>query len=137
MGLKAFLRENAKQPENLKVLISDRFIGEDGTPEQWEIRALSEKENNRLKDSCTTKAVKRGVQTKDFNSNLYVQRLNAACVVYPDLMDAQLQESYGVVGSEKLLVEMLLPGEYAALSEVVSQINHFDLEEAQEEIKNS
>lgn len=137
MGLKAFLRENAKLPENRRVALSDRFLDDEGKPELWELRALTEQENNRLKDACTTKTMKRGRQISEFNGSLYTQRLNAACVVYPDLIDAGLQESYGVIGAEKLLVAMLLPGEYGTLSEQVADINHYDMEEAKEEVKNS
>lgn len=137
MGLKAFLRENARLPENRRVVISDRFLDEEGKPEHWELRAISEQENNRIRESCTVKTMKRGRQQSEFNGSLYTQRLNTACVVYPDLMDSALQENYGVVGAEQLLAAMLLPGEYGTLSEQVADINHFDMEEAKEEVKNS
>ena len=39
-SLKGFFKGNAKQVENEKVVISDRFVGEDGKPLEWEIRAI-------------------------------------------------------------------------------------------------
>ena len=49
------------------------------------------------------------------------------CVVYPDLTDAELQNSYGVMGDDNLLKKMLKSGEYAALLNKVQEINGFDI----------
>ncbi|MNC83125.1 Phage XkdN-like protein [compost metagenome] len=59
-------------------------------------------------------------------------------VVYPDLKDAELQKSYGVLGADQLLRKMLLPGEYATLLQKVQSINGFDkdVNELADEVKN-
>ena len=44
-------------------------------------------------------------------------------VIFPDLKDAALQDSYGVIGAEKLLGKLLLSGEYDALRSAVEEIN--------------
>ena len=125
MSLKAFLRQNAIKPENVKVAISDRFLGEDGKPELWELRPISESHHLKIKDSCMRRSSrKRGAP--DLDSSLYNLRLMAASVVYPDLKDAELQASYGVVGGEELLKTMLLPGETLDLLLRVLSDNLFD-----------
>ncbi|EQG32401.1 phage XkdN-like family protein [Clostridioides difficile DA00129] len=59
-------------------------------------------------------------------------------IVFPDLHDAELQNSYGVMGAEELLTTMLTPGEYTDLSSEVGEVNGFDrtFEDKVEEAKN-
>ena len=47
-------------------------------------------------------------------------------MVFPDLKDAALQNSYGVVGAERLLAKLLLAGEYDRLRMAVEEINGGD-----------
>ena len=47
----------------------------------------------------------------------------AESVVFPDLKDAALQNSYGVIGAERLLARLLLAGEYDCLRREVERIN--------------
>lgn len=139
MGLNAFLKQNTIIPENRKVVISKRFV-ENNKPVEWEIKAVSEDVNSKIRNSCTKSTVFKGKATNDFNRNLYLQRLCAASVVFPDLKDAELQKSYGVVGEAELLSEMLLPGEFGYLLEIVQEINGYDAdrtEEYKQEVKNS
>ena len=65
-------------------------------------------------------------------------KLVVASVVFPDLKDAELQKSYGVLGADQLLRKMLLPGEYATLLQKVQEVNGFDrdVNELAEEVKN-
>jgi hypothetical protein len=64
--------------------------------------------------------------------------MTAASVAYPNLNDAELQNSYGVMGAEALLEAMLTAGEYITLSGKVAEINGFNesVEELVEEAKN-
>ena len=108
MDLKHFLKENNGFPENRKVQISPCFM-EDGKEALWEIRAVSEEEYRRAAE---------GKQ----------DRWAALCllsVVWPDLKDQNLWESYGVESGEQVLKEMLYPGEYMRLLEAVKEINGF------------
>lgn len=139
MSLSAFLKQNSVTPENKKVVVSKRFV-EKGKPVEWEIRAVSEDANSKIRNSCTKTTTFKGRPTSDFNRNLYLQKLCAAAVVFPDLKDAELQKSYGVVGEAELLAEMLLPGEFGYLLEIVQEMNGYDadrFEEYKEEAKNS
>lgn len=140
MSMKAFLRQNAIAAPNRKLAVSSRFVDDKGHPQQWELRPISEDENTRIKDNCTSKKVFKGRQTIDFNSNRYLRQLCAKSVVFPDLSDAELQKSYGVIGEEDLLGVMLLPGEFTNLMQFVQEANGFDadgFEEAKNEVKNS
>jgi hypothetical protein len=142
-SLNAFLKQNAIPAKNKTVPISDRFLDESGKPMLWEIRPIPEKENGKIRDSCMkrdySKAARKAGTTVDFDTALYTQRLLAASVVYPDLKDAQLQASYGVVGEEELLVEMLYSDEYARLREEVDDFTGYisrEQDEDKDEVKN-
>jgi tellurite resistance protein len=140
MSLTAFFRENAKKPEKQKIIVSDRFRDEKGNPIPWEIQAISENEDSKIKSDCTVKTIFKGRQTSKFNNQKYMNKLIAACVVYPDLKSAELQKSYGVTSDDELLKAMLLSGEHANLQQVVSEINKFDIDQTEttkDEIKNS
>lgn len=60
------------------------------------------------------------------------------CVVYPNLNDKELQDSYGVMGAESLVKTMLKPGEYIDLINKVQEVNGYNVtqEDLVEEAKN-
>lgn len=133
MSLSAFL--NPVKCENKKVVISKRFVDENGNAEEWELQSLNENEVEKIR-----KAVGANVKQADNASKeKYMSELCAKCVVYPDLKNAQLQDAYGVMGEAELLKEMLLSGEYTRLVLEVTKINGFDadLGKMVEEAKNS
>lgn len=105
-----FLKERALPMGEMEVLVSDRFR-ENGKELPWRIRAMSQKDNLEIQNS-------RIWQEKE-----YLAEVIAACVVFPDLKDAALQDSYGVLGAGRLLEKMLTAGEFAALREAVEEIN--------------
>nr|DAX95411.1 MAG TPA: tail assembly chaperone protein [Caudoviricetes sp.] len=139
-ALKGFFKENAKAKENEKIAVSDRFVGEDGKPLMWEIKAISNDEDDKLREESTTQEkVKKRVYVPKFNYSVYLKKLITACVVFPNLKNEELQNSYGVMGEEALISAMLLPGEFNALAEAIQEICGFDkdvLEEKIEEAKN-
>lgn len=138
MALKSFLKQNAAPAATKTVVISNRFVNEKGEPEPFEIRALTEAENAQIRADCTVTSFFKGKQTVKTNTQQYLRRMCAAAVVSPDLKDAELQKSYGVIGAGELLTEMLLPGEFSDLLEQVQTMNGFDMdEELQEVVKNS
>ena len=138
MSLSAFFKETALPIEEQEIVISNRFVGGDGRPIAWRIRGVPEARNAELRDEgtkrTTDKKTKR-VETR-FDGNRYSALLAAESVVYPDLHDAELQKSYGVMGADKLVVAMLTAGEFTRLSEAVQQASGFDLEESIEDAKN-
>lgn len=123
--------------ENKKVVVSKRFV-EDGKPVEWEIRAIGEKENAALEKKYTTQEKRTGSQV--FHRNAYVHQLVADAVVFPDLTNAELQKNFQVLGASELLQTMLSSGEFAYLSEEVSELSGLDRNDINEQIdeaKNS
>lgn len=138
-GLNAFLSQNAIKVENEKHAISDRFLNKEKKPVEWEIKAIDESLNESIRESCKIKERDKRTRTvtERINHELYLAKLAVECVVYPNLKDAQLQESYGVLGADKLIKKMLTSGEYGRLLEIVQEVNGFDTEnDLVEEAKN-
>ena len=141
MSLSAFLKQNAIQAENIKFVASKRFIGDDEKPEEWEIKAVSPKEDEAIRKSCTKRIEipgMKGQYTSVTDTDKYVGKLAVACTVYPDLNNKELQDSYGVMGADELLKVMLLPGEYADYVEKVQNVCGYEVpqKELVDEVKN-
>lgn len=131
-SLNAFLKP--VKVENEEIIISKRFI-EDGKPVPFEIRAITQEESKQLIKKFTRRD-KKGNETLDRTE--YVSALTASAVVFPDLSNAELQKTYGVLGESALLQKMLLVGEYADLAEKVQEISGLesDINDDIEEAKN-
>jgi len=139
-SLSAFMAQNAKQVENRKIVASQRFVGADGKPMEWEIRCISASENQKLRKACTRNIPvqgKRGQFTQEFDGQTYQAKIAVACTVFPNLDDAELQESYGVMGAEQLITTMLTFGEFDEYVSAILDINGFaDTQELVDEAKN-
>lgn len=128
--LQAFYSQNVKYDKHLDVIISERFNDENGKPIPWKIRSMSEKENELIRKN--TPRDKKG----NIDGEAYAVKLVAESVVFPNLKDAELQKSYGVMGAEDLIKEMLLSGEYSRLCQKVQEANRFDINEMIQYVKN-
>lgn len=140
-NLKAFLAQNVEQEENVKYVASKRFLGEDKKPVEWEIQSVTSEEDELIRKSCTKKVLvpgKKNQYTQETDFEKYLGLLAVRCTVFPNLNDAELQNSYGVMGGDAVLKVMLKPGEYQDLLKKIQEINGFDvgLDELVEEVKN-
>ena len=140
-NLSGFLSQNAVQVENVKYVASKRFLDENKKPIEWELCCITPTEDENLRKSCTRKVPVPGRRhqfEKESDYDLYLSRLAAKCTVSPNLDDAELQNSYGVMGAEALIKTMLTPGEYADYVMKVQEVNGFDstFEDLVEEAKN-
>ncbi|MNO82318.1 Phage XkdN-like protein [compost metagenome] len=137
-NLSLFFAQNVVSELTEEVIISNRFKDKDSKAIPWILRSMTEEENEAIRKSSQRKIKEKGVVTIDTNSDEYLAKLVVTSVVYPDLKDAELQKSYGVLGADQLLRKMLLPGEYATLLQKVQSINGFDkdVNELADEVKN-
>ena len=141
-NLSAFLSQNAVKAENVKKVISDRFIGESGKPEEWEFTAVSAETDAHIRKSCMVRVPvpgKKNMYQQEIDREKYTGQIAAQTVVYPNLNDAALQDSYGVKDAASLLKKMLISGEYTTLMQVVNEVNGYDVTMADkvDEAKNS
>ena len=113
MGQERFYRENRQDRMEREVILSERLAA-DGGQMVFRIRPMSQRENEDIWRRCGE------------DEKRYERTVLAESVVFPDLKDAELQNSYGVVGAERLLGKLLLAGEYDWLKQAVEEINGGD-----------
>ena len=137
----AFMKGNKKHRPNEFYAATKSLTDENGVPLLWELRPVTTRENEVIRDLCTTEVQvpgKPGMYRQRVDTSDYQTKLMAAAVVTPNLNDKELQDSYGVMSAEELLKEMLDDaGEYTDLALKVQQISGFTtLAEDVETVKN-
>lgn len=139
-SLSAFMAQNVKKVENRSFVLSKRFADEKGEAIAWELCCITSQENQKLRKDCMRSVQvsgKRGQYKQEFDTAAYQAKLAVKCVVFPDLNDVELQESYGVMGAEQLVMNMLTPGEFDELVATILDHNGFaDMDDLVEEAKN-
>jgi len=137
-----FMKVNKIVKENEMRAVTKSLCDENGNPLEWEFKHLTSKENEILRDSCTKEVPVTGkpnMYRQKIDSAAYVKKMIVASVVSPDLYDKELQDSYGVMKPEDLLLELVDdPGEYNDLAAYVQQLQGFttSFDEKVDEAKN-
>lgn len=104
----AFWPENCERSAK-RLVVSARFCDEEGRPVEWQVEPLAAKDLLAL--------------YREGGGRNVGLRLLAAAVSEPDLRSAELQDRWGVMGAEQLLLAMLSPGEYQRLEEAFREVN--------------
>lgn len=143
MSLQGFYKENVKREKKLhEVVISDAFKDEDGEPYVWKLKALRQTEITNMFDKhidVITNA-KKGTSTTKGDMGAYTLELMAKTVVDPNLKDAALQNSWGVMSPEALL-DAMFEDDNDGFNKLLKEVNKVngklkDLDELTEEVKN-
>ncbi len=125
-----FMKKNKTQKENVWHAPTKSLTDEKGDPLKWEFRAVSTEESENIRDICMSEVRVKGKKTQfnqKLNMKMYIGKLISACVVFPNLNDVELQNSYGVMSAEDLLKAMIdNPGEFANLSAFVQELCGFN-----------
>ena len=126
--------------DTVKYVASKRFM-QNKKPVEWVLKPVSSSLDEAIRKDCTKKVPivgKRGQYNQETDTDKYIGKLCVACTVYPNLNDAELQDSYGVKSGDELLKKMLLPGEYTEYKAKVMEVNGYDMsmEELVDEAKN-
>ncbi|MDR6883795.1 phage tail assembly chaperone [Bacillus sp. 3255] len=136
--ISVFFASNVVTESTEDVIVSERFKDKEGNPVPWVLHSITEEENDAIRKSATKRTRVKGQVITEVDQTEYIAKLAVASVSFPNLKDAELQKSYGVLGAEVLIKKMLLSGEYAQLLLKVQEINGFDqdINELVEEAKN-
>jgi hypothetical protein len=120
-GLERFLKGNRVKRENVFYPAASDITDDDGNVVMWEIRQLDTASCEEIKrESMRLSEDKNGVVRERLDTSLYMDKLLAASVAEPNLLSAQLQDSYGVYTPEDLLKAIIdKPSEYAAFADFV------------------
>ncbi len=137
-----FMKQNKVQKENTTYVATKSLVDENGEPLVWTIKAMTTRENDSIRDTCTREVQVTGKPNlfrPKLDTSKYIAKMICASVIYPNLNDKELQDSYGVMTPEDLIKEMVDdPGEYGDLASFVQEYNGFSttLEDKVEEAKN-
>ena len=146
-----FMAGNVIKDETIKYVASKRIgkpvLDKKGEPtgeiipEEWELKAIDSELDEAIRKECTKRVPipgKRGQFNMETDMDKYLAKLCVACTIYPNLNDAELQDSYGVKSADSLLKKMLKSGEYTEYKAKVMEINGYDvgMDELVEEAKN-
>ena len=127
--------------ETKKVIVSERFKGEDGTPIPFVIRVIYQETNEKLYKQASKKTKSNGRVLREIDEDKYGKLLVMACVVEPNLKDAELCAYYKTVDLLDVPGRMLTMGEYSKLVREIRKFNEIstsdeEIEELEEEAKN-
>ncbi len=142
-NLAAFFAHNKKQNDNIKRAISKKFIDEQGNPIEWEFAPITPERDAELKSESTKRSMimqgkRKGQYNTDFDHFKYQRLLTVESIVFPNLNDKELQDSYCAMGADELLGKMLTIGEIANAAAAAQEANGYEaeLEDMVEEVKN-
>lgn len=111
-----------------------------GFPYPFQIHSITEAENKAIRKTCQKVSFDKKTHQKNMetDTDLYNNRLVAACCAEPNFKDAQLQARYKVMGAEDLIDALLKPGQFVELLLAVQEVNGFsdDVNELRDEAKN-
>ena len=111
-----FMKANKIKKENGFYAATKSLCDENGQPLQWEFRHVSSREVEAIREECMGDVSLDKGGAMPMKMSGYVSKLIAAAVVEPDLQNTELQDSYGVITPEDLLLAMVDdPGEYNRL----------------------
>lgn len=142
MDLKAYMQPPVVN-ETKTVYPSKRLRGADGKPAPFVIRVIDQETNNKLIKQATEKKKANGRLVETLNSEKYGNLLIQACVVEPDLKNAELCSYYKTMNPVDTINRMLSVGEYNRLVKEIKLLNEIDeltddedAEIVEEELKN-
>ena len=142
MDLKAYMQPPVVN-ETKTVYPSKRLKGADGKPAPFVIRVIYQATNNKLIRQATERKKVNGRIMEELNGEKYGNLLVQACVVEPDLKNADLCAFYKTVNPADVINRMLSAGEYNRLVRSIREINEIgeladdsDVDEIEEILKN-
>lgn len=141
-NLELFMKGNKKQKTNGFFAATQSLVDDKGEPLKWEIKPISTKEDEAIRNDCTQEVPIPGKKNQfriKIDANAYMVKQVTASVVFPNLLDAKLQDSYNVKTPEDLIMEMIDdPTEFAEFAAYVREFNGFDtsINDDIEEAKN-
>lgn len=139
--LSRFMKKNQIRQEETTYPATKSLLDEKGEPLLWKIKPIDTRTNDELINACSYDVQipgKQGMYRTKVDQIKYKAMLVSASVVFPNLRDKELQDSYGVVSEVDLVREMIpSSGEFAQFVEFINNYNGFTpLQEAVDEAKN-
>lgn len=134
-NLSAFLHP-VRSPAVHEVVISSRFVGEDGKPVPFKIRPLTQEENDAITKRCLRQTKINGQIVERLDNIAYSRRLVVAATVEPDFQNEEICKAYSTMDPLEVPSKMLLAGEYSRLSKEIMALSGFETDGLEDYAKN-
>lgn len=134
-NLSAFLKP-AYLREEKELVISKRFLDEEGNPAPFKIRSVSQEENEQITKASRRQRKVGSMVQEHLDSIEYGRRLVVTGTMVPDFRAKEMCEAYGTLDPMQVPGKMLTAGEFAALLDAISELSGFDAETPEDEAKN-
>lgn len=121
--------------ETRDVVISKRFLDEQGNPIPFRIRAVTQEENDAITRKSTRQTKVGGQMVEKLDSTQFARRMAVAATVEPDFSSKELCDAYGTMDPLEVPGKMLLSGEFSRLLREIMALSGFD-EDVEEQVKN-
>lgn len=134
-NLKAFLNP-VQGTGPAEVIISKRFIGEDGKPVPFKIRPVTQEENDAITKRCMRQQKVNGQLVERLDPVAYARRLIVAATLEPDFQNEEICRAYGTADPTEVPGKMLLAGEYNRLNKEIMLLSGFEDDSVEDDAKN-
>lgn len=126
--LTLFMKANKKVKEATTFQPTESICDKEGKPLVWKIQPLTTAQTEKIRVSCTLEVPipgKPNQYRQQTDTSKYMAKMLAASVTYPDLSDKALQDDYGVMSPEALVMALVdSPGDYNAFIQFVQEYNN-------------
>ena len=136
MDFKDFLMEDFQEVEAIE---KDIKIGD--KVRKMKFKPILATLGDEIRNKCKKTMFIKNQKITEIDNDKYIANLIIETTVIPNFKTKELQDRWGVIGSEELLNAMnskMIDGEYAELSNTVTEVNGYDkgIQELIEEAKN-
>lgn len=108
----------------IEIVVSERFKA-DGEVIPWRFRIFNADEIDDIKKQSTKVIKRNGAKTLTIDTTLLTQTVILESVIYPNLKDTKLQESYGTLTNRELLKKILTGPELERLGDKILKAQGF------------
>lgn len=133
--LSSFLHPVQVQEEK-EILISNRFVDEEGNPMPFKIRPLTQEQIDAITKQSQRVTIKNGQRQEWFDNIDFNRRIVVAGTVDPDFTSTEVCQACGVLDPTLAPAKSLLAGEFAKLRDAIADLSGFNGDTVEQEAKN-
>lgn len=121
-NLNAFLKP-AYTERTISIVLGDRFLNEDGSPEPVIMRSLTQEQIQQIARDATKEKKVNGKTVTELDPVENMNRCLVESLVFPDLKNAELCRSKGTLDPYELPSKLFLLDEYSMLTKAFAKLN--------------
>lgn len=115
--------------ETREVVISDRFVDDDGKPLAFKLKTLSQDQMKAISKRSVKDKIVNGKKSQELDHDLFISRCLVESCIQPDFKDTELCKHYGTLDPYELPQKMLLVREYEKLGRTFIELNGLESED--------